>query len=66
MKIKECRKRAGITQAQLAQKLGIAQNTVAMWETGRQCPRALDIPAIADALNCSVDALYGREGGEGE
>ena len=29
------RKSAGCTQEQLAEKLGIAQSTVAMWETGK-------------------------------
>ena len=61
MNIKERRLKAKITQAQLAQKMGVDPSTVVKWETGKAYPRALDIPKIADALGCSIDALFGRE-----
>jgi len=36
--IAEARKRAGITQAELATRLGTHQSVVARWETGRSRP----------------------------
>lgn len=36
--IAEARKRAGLTQAELARRLGTHQPVVARWETGRTCP----------------------------
>ena len=33
------RKAAGYTQVQLADRLGVAQPTIAMWETGKAYPR---------------------------
>lgn len=36
--IAEARKRAGLTQAQLAERMGTHQSVVARWETGRTTP----------------------------
>jgi transcriptional regulator with XRE-family HTH domain len=36
--LREARLRAGLTQAQLAEKVGTAQSAVARWETGRTRP----------------------------
>lgn len=36
--IAEARKRAGLTQAELARRLGTHQSVVARWETGRSRP----------------------------
>lgn len=57
------RKAASCTQTQLADKLGISQSTIAMWETGKAYPRADMLPAIAEALNCSIDDLYAAPAG---
>jgi transcriptional regulator with XRE-family HTH domain len=61
MNIKECRLATGMKQADLANLLGINTTTVSKWEVGESAPRASQIPAVADALNCSIDALFGRE-----
>lgn len=42
MTFKQLRKSKGLTQNELASKIGIQQPAVAMWETGRSLPR-LDI-----------------------
>lgn len=56
--IKIYRQKNGITQAALANILGVKQTTVAMWETNGSYPRAEMLPAIAKTLGCSIDALY--------
>jgi DNA-binding transcriptional regulator YiaG len=38
--IKAVRKRAGLSQAQMAERLGVSTNTVSNWETDRSKPRA--------------------------
>ena len=53
------RKKAELTQAELAQQLGVSQANISQWEKGESLPRADKLPAIASALNCSIDALYG-------
>ena len=37
-RLKQLRKEHGMTQVQLAEKLGVASGTVAMWETGKRSP----------------------------
>jgi transcriptional regulator with XRE-family HTH domain len=61
MLIKSNREQAGLSQCDLAKRLGVSQQSVAKWETGESLPRALLIPKIANALNCSIDALFGWE-----
>lgn len=57
MRFKELRKSCGQTQIALAQKLGIRQSTLAMWETGKSNPRTGDLPKIAKALGVPVDRV---------
>lgn len=52
------RKAAGMTQAQVAEALGVERATVGMWETGTSWPLALMLPALAGLLCCSIDDLY--------
>ena len=59
--LKMLREQKNMRQDELAQKIGVSRSTVAMWESGAIMPSADKLPKIADALNCSIDALYGRE-----
>ena len=52
------RKAVGLTQAQLAEALGVERATVTMWELGNSWPSARVLPLIADLLVCSIDELY--------
>lgn len=52
------RKAAGMTQSELALKVGVTQASVAMWESGRKNPATDKLPVIADALGCTIDALF--------
>lgn len=59
MKIKEIRTEKGVTQLELAKKLGVSRSTVAMWEAGINTPNASKIPEISKALGCkSIDELF--------
>lgn len=64
--IKALREARGISQEQLAQSLEIDRSTVAKWETSDICPRGERLVALADTLNCSIDALFGRSPPDGE
>ena len=54
------RKAAGFTQVELAAELDISQRMVAYYESAGAAPPAHLLPAIAQALGVSIDALYGR------
>ena len=59
MKIKKIRMAQGMTQSELAEKLGVSRSTVAMWETGANVPNADKLPSVAKALACkSIDELF--------
>lgn len=62
--LKDLRRKKGLTQADLAVKLGVTQSLVAMWERGAVMPSAAKLPEIADMLGCTIDQLYGRGGPE--
>jgi transcriptional regulator with XRE-family HTH domain len=51
------RKRAGLTQTQLAERMGRAQSTLARWETGHQHP---PLESVIDALHaCGLELTVG-------
>ncbi len=56
----KCRKRAGLTQTETAEALGVAQGNISMWETGRTYPSAEKLPAIAKLFGCTIDELFGQ------
>ena len=58
--IKTCREAAGLNQSELARKLGISPGAVCIMEMPGKYPVASRLPRIADALDCSIDELFGR------
>ena len=61
MNIKEAREKAGLTQQDIANELGVGQSTVAMWETQKSLPRTDKLPALAKILGCTIDELLKGE-----
>lgn len=62
MEIKRLREAKGMTQAELAQAVKASRPTACMWESGARRPGLDYLPVLADVLECSIDALYGRTG----
>ena len=54
-----CRRRAGLTQAELAQKLNYSDKAVSKWERGESAPDAATIVSIARLFGVSADELLG-------
>jgi transcriptional regulator with XRE-family HTH domain len=58
-RIAERRKTLGLTQQQLAEALGIAQQTLAHYEVGRLRVAAALLPPLSQMLDLSLEALLG-------
>ena len=52
------RRRAGITVAQLAERLSVTRATIYFWEQGRYLPNAGLLPELAEILGCTIDDLF--------
>jgi putative transcriptional regulator len=59
-RLKDLRKQAGLTQVDVAEKLGISQPAYASWERGAKKPTQDNLVKIAQILNVSVDYLVGN------
>lgn len=60
MNFVNARKRTGMSQMEVARRLGIDQSSVAYWETGKNIPRASMLVKLADLYCCTIDELMGR------
>lgn len=56
-RIRTLRWKAGLTQKELAERMGLKQTAVSWWETDRGNPSASTLPKLAAVLNCTVDDL---------
>lgn len=54
------RKREGLTQSELAARLGISKSAVSMYERGQREPELELLEKMADTFHVSVTALLGR------
>ena len=65
MKINEqiaaLRKKKGITQENLAQALGVTNQSVSKWESGQCCPDIQLLPELAKYFEVSIDELMGEK-----
>ena len=59
--IADCRKKANLTQMQLAEKLGITDKAVSKWERGVAMPDTSIMLELCDILSISVNELLSGE-----
>ena len=55
------RKAHGITQVQLAEVLGVSQQTVQAYEVGRRRIQVAALPVVARTLSASLEELFGED-----
>ena len=60
VRLKELRKKKGISQLRLATDLNTTQNTISRYETGEREPGIEELIKIADYFHVSVDYLIER------
>lgn len=58
-RIVQHRKRLGLTQDQLAEKLGVTAQAVSKWENDQSCPDISMLPKLAEIFGITTDMLLG-------
>ncbi len=58
-RIANARHDLGLTQRELADKVGVTAQAVSKWERGSSCPDIAILDEIADSLGVSVSELLG-------
>ncbi len=58
-RLKEARKAKKFSQAEVSRRLGVTQQAVGKWETGRSTPDPQTIARLAEILDTTADALLG-------
>ena len=61
-KIKSIREQLGMTQAEVARKLGLTRSSINGWEMGLSVPSTQYIVELAKLFNVSTDYLLGFNG----
>ena len=56
--IRECRESLGLTQQDLAERVGLSQETISQYENGTRTPNINIAREIAMALNESLDNIF--------
>ena len=59
--IREERKKAGLSQAELGKRLGVSQYMIAQYECGIRIPKIPTIRRIADALEADLEPFFGNK-----
>ena len=61
MRLRELRIKSGLTQNEIATKLGVSGQTILNWENGIYEPKISQLIELADLFNVTVDYLIERE-----
>lgn len=57
-KLKILRKKAGLTQQELADRIAVDRTAITHWEAGEFKPRSERLPQLAKVLNCTIDEFF--------
>lgn len=60
-KIAQCRRRAGLSQEALAEKIGVSRQAISKWETGEASPEIGKLPLLAKTFGVTADWLLNEE-----
>ena len=58
--IKVIRKKIGLSQAELAQRVGVTRESISRYEDGSRTPSLQVFQKLASALGCTLDELVGK------
>ena len=58
LRIRNRRLEIGLSQEELAKKLGVNQTAISQWERGVALPSCEKLPEISKVLCCKIDDLF--------
>lgn len=61
--LSKSRKKAGLSQEELAEKMGLTRQTISKWETGASVPDVEELQRLCAALSASAEELICGEAG---
>lgn len=61
LRIKEIRQKIGMSQLELAEKIRVNQTAISQWERGAAYPACEKLPALASALDCTINDLFAAD-----
>lgn len=61
IRIRQLRHEHGLSQRELADKIGVSQKAIDLWEKELTEPKASAVIGLADIFGCTADYLLGRE-----
>ncbi|MCD7919868.1 MAG: helix-turn-helix domain-containing protein [Clostridiales bacterium] len=56
-KLKKARAGAGMTQEQVAEKIGVSRQTISNWENGKTLPDVMSVIKLSDLYQVTLDEL---------
>lgn len=59
-RLRQARKRSGLSQSELAVRVKVQPAVISHFETGKRSPSLFTLRLLADALDVSLDYLFGR------
>ncbi len=65
-RIREARERLGMTQEELAERIGRNRETISHYEIGNRAVAINELPLLAEALQVSLGYFYGQNDPDGE
>lgn len=65
-KIYHCRRKAGLSQEALAEKIGVSRQAISKWETGEASPEISKLPLLAKTFGVTADWLLSEDEEPGE
>ena len=60
-RILELRKKCGLTQEELGEKVNVTRQTISNWESGTTSPNSEQLKLLSKALNISIDEILDNE-----
>lgn len=60
-RIRNMRKKAGLTQRELAELMGVSPQAACKWEKDLACPDIMSLPRLSHILHTTLDAMFAQE-----